>query len=137
MKKKQRTVYYAVSGRLPEQSIVVDPSIFGKIENVFVLRADGEGMKGAEIHTGDYLLFAPDETPRDGDIVVGTFDGQTVCRRIFFKEDALLVRREDGETPDFQTSDYTILAVLVGTMRSIQRTKSHQKQVSKASRQNV
>lgn len=122
MKKKRNTVYRAVSGRLPELSMVVDPAIFGDHENAFVLRADGEGMRGAEIHTGDYLLFAPGETPRNGDIVVGTFNGQTVCRRIFFKGDALLVRREDGETPDLQTSDYTILAVLVGTMRSIQRT---------------
>lgn len=123
MKKKQRNIFYTIPARPPEQSLVVDPLIFGKHENSFVLLADGEGMRGAEIHTGDYLLFDPDETPRDGDIAVGTFDGQTICRRIFFEGDTLLVRREDGETPDFRTSDYTILAVLVGIMRSVQRPR--------------
>ena len=46
-----------------------------------------------------------------------SFNGQQVCRRVFFEGETLRVRREDGETPDTIMDDYVISAVLIGSMR--------------------
>lgn len=105
-------------GTTIESMILVDPNFFGDDENMFVLRADGNGMRGAGINSGDLLVFSADKKPQDGDIVIIASNGQQVCRRIFFEEQKLRIRREDAETPDILTDNYSISAVLVGSMRS-------------------
>lgn len=95
--------------------------LFDDVKRPFVLRADGDGMKNAGILTGDQIIFEERSDPSNGDIVVGRFNGILLCRRIFFEESGIRVRREDGETPDTVTADYTIFGIMVGLMRSCRK----------------
>lgn len=113
---EQKNVFPA--GENIEGMVLVDPNFFGDDENMFVLRADGNGMRGAGINHGDLLVFSPDKRPQDGDIVILASNGQQICRRIFFEGQKLRIRREDAKTPDILTDSYSITAVLVGSMRS-------------------
>ena len=105
------------AGETAEGSVIIDPDIFGAGGNLFVLRANGNGMHGAGIGSGDLLIFDSDREPQNGDIVILSFNGQQVCRRVFFEGETLRVRREDGETPDTIMDDYVTSAVLIGSMR--------------------
>lgn len=82
--------------------------------NNFIMTAKGDGMAGAGIQPGDYLVFSSGSTAKDGDIVSARIDGQLCCRRIFMTEDGRVrVHREDGGvTPDFVTDDCQVLGVL-------------------------
>lgn len=93
--------------------------IFGSVGEGIVLQADGNGMKNAGIHTGDWLVFDTKLPPKDGDIAFITVDGTPMCRRIFNEGKMKRIRREDGVTPDVVTENCVVYAVLIGMMRNI------------------
>lgn len=109
-----------------EHMVRLDTYIFGTGGDLFILRADGDGMRNAGINTGDWLIFDASRTPESGDIVLLTLIGNPLCRRVFFEGDTLRVRREDGVTPDILTNEpecYEISAVLIGSMRNYKQKK--------------
>ena len=52
----------------------------------FVLRVKGESMIDAHIQDGDFVLIRPQETARNGDIVVAQVEENSVTLKQFFKE---------------------------------------------------
>ena len=62
--------------------------IFGKASSdSYVVIANGNGMKGAGICDGDYLLMDSRLKVKDGDIVMARVNGEEMCRRIFLESD--------------------------------------------------
>lgn len=106
-----------------KKNIPLPTFLFGNVKKPFILQADGDGMKNAGILTGDQIVFEERSDPSSGDIVVGRFNGTLLCRRIFFEENGIRVRREDGETPDTVTADYTIFGIMVGLMRACRKVE--------------
>ena len=97
--------------------------IFGKASSdSYVVIANGNGMKGAGICDGDYLLMDSRLKVKDGDIVMARVNGEEMCRRIFLESDnRYRIRREDGETSDIVTSDCIIYGIMIGLSRSFNR----------------
>ena len=110
--------------KLPEiQSYCAIPSSFlGKeyagldrpSKRLFWMIAAGDGMCEAGIHDGDRLLFDKEIEPSDGDIVCVSIDEAQMCRRLFHKNGAAYIRREDGITPDVVLDENCVQGVLVG-----------------------
>lgn len=114
-----------------ERMVMIDPLIFDTEGNLFVLRADGDGMRNAGIKTGDWLIFDYARKAESGDIVMLTLIGNPLCRRVFFEGDTIRIRRENGETPDILLSDpayYEISAVLIGSMRNYKQMEAMRKE---------
>lgn len=101
------------------------------INSGFICKTEGNGMRDAGIHSGDYLLFTKDREPENGDIVYLEIYGQSMCRRIFFELPAgktsgrIRIRREDGVTPDLVVDerDVQIQGIFEGLIRNKKRKK--------------
>ena len=63
----------------------------------FVMRAAGQAMAGAGIHSGDALLVDRSLSPQHGQIVIAKVEGELVCRRLV--RQAGLVALETAEIP--------------------------------------
>lgn len=61
------------------------------------MRAAGQSMAGAEIHSGDVLLVDRALTPQHGQIVIAKVEGELVCRRLVRQTG--LVALETAEIP--------------------------------------
>lgn len=86
-----------------------------------VLRMRGEGMTGAGILDGDYLVIRDQDTANDGDIVVATIDGAGTVRRFVRDESGLewLKAEHDRIEPIPVDAKVKILGRVVGVLRSV------------------
>jgi DNA polymerase V len=73
-------------------------------EATFFVRAYGDSMKDAGIHSGDILVVDRAEEPREHCIVVAAVNGELTVKRLRRKEDRLLLMPEN---PDFQPVEVT------------------------------
>ena len=54
--------------------------------DAYVLRVRGDSMIDAHITDGDYVVIRPQQTARDGDIVVAQVEENAVTLKRFYKE---------------------------------------------------
>ena len=93
-------------------SVPMPTALFPGLKKPIILQAFGDGMKNAGICDGDYLVFETDIRAKDEDVVVAMIDGRKVCRRVFFLNGRVIVKREDGKTPLFYAQTCEIYGVL-------------------------
>lgn len=117
-RKATKAIHSAECPNGPHQMAVIDPQLFGPVDNCVLLQASGDGMRNAGIHSGDYLILDTAQELKNGDIACIIHRGEYQCRRVFIEGDMVRIRREDGITPDIVTNECSVLGVLVGTMRS-------------------
>lgn len=88
----------------------------------FYVRASGNSMIGAGIHSGDLLIVDRAIEPKDGSIIVAVIEGELTVKRL---------RKRDGsislapENPEFQTlfltdeTDFTVWGVVIHVIHSV------------------
>ena len=62
------------------------PDVLAAGGDAYVLRVRGDSMIEAHIADGDYVVIRPQDTARDGDIVVANVEDNTVTLKRFFRE---------------------------------------------------
>ena len=62
------------------------PDAVAADSDAYVLRVRGDSMIDAHITDGDYVVIRPQQTARDGDIVVAQVEENAVTLKRFFKE---------------------------------------------------
>ena len=62
------------------------PDILAPSGDAYVLRVRGDSMIEAHIADGDFVVIRPQETARDGDIVVAQVEENAVTLKRFFRE---------------------------------------------------
>src|SRR5450759_5172691 len=62
------------------------PDLLAPSGDAYVLRVRGDSMIDAHIQDGDFVLIRPQQTARDGDIVVAQVEENAVTLKQFFKE---------------------------------------------------
>ena len=62
------------------------PDILAAAGDAYVLRVRGDSMIEAHIADGDFVVIRPQETARDGDIVVAQVEENAVTLKRFFRE---------------------------------------------------
>ena len=103
------------------RTVHLSSAVFGNHNKAEIYIADSNGMSGAGIHEGDYIIFDTELAPLDGDVVIAVIEGIKYCRRYFLEGEKARFRREDGITPDVVTTDFSVIGVMVGLMRKIER----------------
>ena len=90
----------------------------------FLYRAEGWSMVQAGICDGDVLIVDRSVTPKDGDIVIASWDGNApVCKVLHLQEDQMQLRSCNPELAPISLdgeSDVEVFAV-VGVVRQIRR----------------
>ena len=71
----------------------------------FFVRADGDSMIGAGIHSGDILVVDRSLEPRDRKIVVAVLSGEFTVKRLEKKDGTLRLLPENNAFPSFDIID--------------------------------
>jgi repressor LexA len=88
--------------------------------DAYVLRVRGDSMIDAHITDGDFVVIRPQQTARDGDIVVAQMEENAVTLKRFFREkDRIRLQpANDRYEPQFYP-DVRIQGKLVGVIRRV------------------
>lgn len=82
-----------------EQNLDLNEYLIQHPAATFFVRADGESMKGAGIHSGDILIVDRALSASNGKIVIAVINGEFTVKRIRMTKDQLFL---EPENPDFK-----------------------------------
>jgi repressor LexA len=95
------------------------PEIAGGDEGEYVLRVSGESMRDAGILEGDWVVVRPQETAKDGDIVVALLGEEATVKRFFKEKDHIRLQPESKGMEPIRTRDVRVLGRVVGVFRRV------------------
>jgi repressor LexA len=107
---------------LAEENIeeyVATPSAAGGEQGEYLLRIRGDSMKNAGILDGDLVVVRPQETARDGEIIVALVGEEATCKRFFREPDHIRLQPENETMEPIIVRDVSVLGRVVGLMRSM------------------
>jgi repressor LexA len=64
-------------------------------DEAFILKVQGESMIGAHILPGDHAVVRRQATADSGEIVVAMLDDEATVKRVFFREDEIVLQPEN------------------------------------------
>lgn len=88
----------------------------------FFVKAHGDSMTGAGIHSGDLLVVDRSLTPRDGNIVVAVLDGELTVKRLRKKAGRIsLVPENPAHATLFpgEDADFTVWGVVTSVVHPV------------------
>jgi repressor LexA len=95
------------------------PEFAGGDEGEYVLRVSGESMRDAGILEGDWVVVRPQETAKDGDIVVALLGEEATVKRFFKEKDHIRLQPESKGMEPIRTRDVRVLGRVVGVFRRV------------------
>jgi repressor LexA len=98
--------------------VQVDPSVGGD-EAEYVLTVRGDSMVGAGILPGDLVAVRPQDTAKDGDIVVALVGEEATVKRFFKETDHVRLQPENDGMEPIRSREVRVLGRVVGVMRKV------------------
>jgi repressor LexA len=95
------------------------PEIAGGGEGEYLLRIRGDSMKDAGIIEGDFVVVRPQDTARDGDVVVALLGEEATVKRFFRESDHIRLQPENDAMEPIRSKEVTVLGRVVGLLRSV------------------
>jgi repressor LexA len=95
------------------------PQIAGGADGEYVLRVRGESMRDIGILEGDYVVVRPQETARDGEIVVALVGEEATVKRFFREADHVRLQPENSAMEPIRSNDVRVLGRVVGLFRAV------------------
>jgi len=101
------------------EDYIQTPGFVGGEKGEYLLRVRGESMKNVGIMEGDLVVVAPQDTARDGEIVVALVGEEATVKRFFREPDHIRLQPENEAMEPIRTREVRILGRVVGLMRSM------------------
>jgi len=100
--------------------ILAVPDMLAPSGDAYVLRVRGDSMIDAHIQDGDFVVIRPQQTARDGDIVVAQVEENAVTLKQFYKESGRVRLQPANQryTPQYY-EDVRIQGKLIGVIRRL------------------
>src|SRR6202035_5160114 len=95
------------------------PEVAGGEEGEYLLRIRGDSMKEAGIIEGDFVVVRPQDTARDGDVVVALLGEEATVKRFFRESDHIRLQPENQTMEPIRSKEVTVLGRVVGLLRSV------------------
>jgi repressor LexA len=95
------------------------PEVAGGGEGEYLLRIRGDSMKEAGIIEGDFVVVRPQDTARDGDVVVALLGEEATVKRFFRESDHIRLQPENDTMEPIRSKEVTVLGRVVGLLRSV------------------
>ena len=95
------------------------PELAGGGEGAYVLRVSGDSMKDAGILAGDHVVVRPENTARDGEIVVALVEDEATVKRFFREADHVRLQPENEAMVPIRMRDVQIIGRVVGVFRRV------------------
>jgi repressor LexA len=93
------------------------PPIAGGDAGEYVLKISGDSMKDAGILDGDHVVVRPQDTARDGEIVVALMGEEATVKRYFRESDHIRLQPENDAHQPIRTREVQVLGSVVGVCR--------------------
>ncbi|SBS30537.1 LexA repressor [Marinomonas aquimarina] len=89
----------------------------------FFVRAQGDSMVGAGIHSGDILVVDRSLTAKHGDIIIASVHGELTVKELQLKPNVLLRPHNKAYPvmPISEESEFEVFGVVTGVVRRLQR----------------
>jgi repressor LexA len=100
-----------------EEYIAV-PEAAGGGDGEYLLRIRGDSMKNAGILEGDIVVVRPQETAREGEIVVALLGEEATVKRFFRESDHIRLQPENETMEPIRSKEVKVLGRVVGLLRS-------------------
>ena len=107
---------------LAEENIeeyVTVPNIAGGDDGDYVLRVSGDSMKNAGILDGDHVVVRPQDTARNGEIVVALVGEEATVKRFFKESDHVRLQPENEALEAIRTREARVMGRVVGVCRRV------------------
>jgi len=95
------------------------PQLAGGEEGDYVLRIRGESMKEAGILEGDYVVVHPQDTAKDGDVIVALLGEEATVKRFFRETDHIRLQPENASMEPIRSKEVKVLGRVVGLLRRV------------------
>ena len=95
------------------------PEIAGGQEGEYILRVKGDSMIDAGILEGDFVIVRPQDTARDGEIVVALVGEEATVKRFFKESDHIRLQPENEAMEPIRTRELKLLGRVVGVCRRV------------------
>ena len=95
------------------------PPIAGGEDGEYILRVSGDSMKDAGILEGDHVVVRPQETARDGEIVVALVGDEATVKRFFREADHIRLQPENPDMEPIRTREAAVIGRVVGVFRRV------------------
>jgi repressor LexA len=95
------------------------PPIAGGEDGEYVLRISGDSMKDAGILDGDHVVVRPQNTARNGEIVVALVGEEATVKRFFKERDHIRLQPENSALEPIRTREAQVLGRVVGVCRRV------------------
>jgi repressor LexA len=107
---------------LAEENIedyVAVPGVAGGEDGQYLLRIRGDSMKNAGILEGDLVVVRPQDTAREGEIVVALLGEEATVKRFFREADHIRLQPENETMEPIRSKEVKVLGRVVGLLRSL------------------
>ena len=101
------------------EEYIATPPACGGDSGEYLLRVRGESMKNAGILDGDLVVVRPQETARDGEIIVALVEEEATVKRFYREGDHIRLQPENETMAPILVRDVSVLGRVVGLMRSM------------------
>jgi repressor LexA len=95
------------------------PELAGGGVGEYLLRVRGDSMKDAGIIEDDVVVVRPENTARDGQIVVALVGEEATVKRFFKEPDHIRLQPENDALEPIRSKDVRVLGRVVGVMRRV------------------
>ena len=95
------------------------PEIAGGDAGEYILRVRGDSMKDAGILDGDHVVVRPQDTARNGEIVVALVGEEATVKRFFKESDHVRLQPENETMEPIRSREVRILGRVVGVFRRV------------------
>jgi repressor LexA len=94
------------------------PELAGGADGEYLLRIRGDSMQEAGILEGDFVVVRPQETARDGDVVVALLGEEATVKRFFREDGHIRLQPENAAMEPIRSKEAKVLGRVVGLLRS-------------------
>jgi repressor LexA len=95
------------------------PEAAGGGRGEYLLRVRGDSMKNVGILEGDLVVVSPQDTARDGEIVVALLGEEATVKRFFREPDHIRLQPENETMEPIRSKEVKVLGRVVGLLRSM------------------
>ncbi len=95
------------------------PEVAEAGDGEYLLRIRGDSMKNAGILEGDFVVVRPQETAREGEIVVALLGEEATVKRFFRESDHIRLQPENETMEPIRSKEVKVLGRVVGLLRSL------------------
>jgi repressor LexA len=105
------------------RAIDVLTRFFRQAAGAFLLKIEGDSMKGAGMEEGDYALVRPQKEASSGDIIVAMLDSEATVKRFARNARSIVLKPENPAMEPIRVSggrDFTIVGKVIAVIKRLE-----------------